>query len=166
MKKIILLVSISFTLLNCKSYRNEFKDYENDLFPHVKEKFLKHHNAEDAQFSVVAFEFGFSGEKHTVKNNNKIIYDDVLTTNPNLGHAKYITIDNRYDTKIIDNSTGKNITIDRDLAAKHKFITVTRKRKYLMSSGLVHDSIVNGQKVKTKDKLYKITYSNTIRGLM
>lgn len=166
MKKCLLYFLLLVFLCNCKSYRNEFKDYESDSYQHVKKKFLKFYKAEDSKYSIVEFGFGYSGEKYTIINNGEVIYDSILNTNPMLGHAKYIRINNQYDTKIIDNLTRKKIVVKKDLAAKHKYIYINRKREYLLDSGLVADSIANGKKVRNIDKFYKITYSNTLLGLM
>ncbi|MFT3796528.1 hypothetical protein [Flavobacterium sp.] len=146
MKKYLSYFVFLAFLCNCKSYRNEFKDYEGDSFDHVKKKFLNFYNAEESKYSVLEFGNGFSGEKYTIINNREIIYDSILNTNPNYGHAKYIRINNLYDTKITDNSTGKKIIVKRNFAQKYKYIYVNRKREYLISSGLVSDSIKMGEK--------------------
>ena len=162
--KIIFITITCLTLCSCKSYYEEKRDYEADSFEHVKRKFLKVYDAENPKYSILVFSYYFEGENYKIKNAGNVIFNDTLRTNEMIGHAKYIRIDNRYNTKIFDEKTKKEILVKSKLAIKHKYIYIT-KMDYLKNS-IGTDSILNGRKVKNRKKIYTVTYSNTLLGLM
>jgi len=110
----------------------------------VQKKFLNDYQAADEQFTILFFTQGFYGEVITVKNNDDVLYKDMVTTDKKTGLAKNMRILNTSETSIYDQATKKTIYIDMEKAAKHKFI-------YVMKD------------LSNEDKPYKITYSDKLR---
>lgn len=169
MKRILLLLLISFTLTMCKStpvggsgkplsdepknsedkkdelyYTEQVKNDFRSVTEPVKNKFLQGYKATDTKYSILFFTQGFNGEQITVKNSDGTVFKGSVLTNKKTGLAKNMRILNTENNSIYDQSTKKTIFIDTKLAKKHKFIYVMKDPS-------------------AKDKPYKITYSDLLR---
>lgn len=169
MKRIFLLLMLSFTLIMCKStpvggndkptsnaasksedkkeelyfteqVRNDFRAVSEE----VKNDFLRAYKATEPQYSILFFTQGFNGEQITVKNSNGTVYKGSVLTDKTTGLAKNMRILNTENNSIYDQATKKTIFIDTKMAKQYKFI-------YVMKD------------LSNTEKPYKITYSDLLR---
>lgn len=146
-----------FSLISCKSYKEEFKEFESASYEHVVKKTLEKYDAVDEKYSLLIFTDNYLNDKVFVKNHGDTLFNEKLITNEHYGMAKTIKINNNFGTKIVDYETNTIINIKKETAKKYKYIYVEKLKYYKDAWG--NDSIVN-------KKPYTITYSNSLLGLM
>ncbi|HSD14608.1 MAG TPA: hypothetical protein VLB74_08165 [Flavobacterium sp.] len=156
MKKGVILLLMVIFAIGCSSKKTvaeekkepavQYRDDFRSVSPSAKKKFLSEMKATGETASVIILTKGFKGEKVTITNENKVLYSGVPISNLGTGIAGYITINNRVDTKITDESSKKEALIDVENAKKYKFVYVMK------------DALQQGNP-------YIITYSNTLRPL-
>lgn len=120
--------------------RNDFRAVSEE----VKNKFLRAYKADTSEYSILFFTQGFEGERVVVSNGESKVYDGGVKTNKVTGLAKNMRINNTEITIIYDEKTDKSISLNSELAKKHKFI-------YVMKD------------VKNDEKPYKVTFSDLLR---
>ena len=158
MKKTLVLLALATLLAMCGSSKTGTKTAAAKSRPEVQYKddfraapdkdrtaLLKEMNASGAGYSVVIFTKNYKGEKISIANAKKTLYNDNPITNLKTGIADKARIDNTLDTRITDGLTKKEAVIEAKEAQKHKFI-------YIMKN-------------PGADNPFVITYSNTLRPL-
>lgn len=158
MKKIVLATVLALLLVMCKtpgtaSSGNVVKEKPGiqylDDFPAASETekaaVLKELNATGAGYSVLILTQNYKGEKIVVSNAKKRLYSDYTISNLKTGIAGKLRIDNKVDTKVYDNLSKSEVTIEAAEAQKHKYV-------YL-------------KKNPGSKNTFTITYSNTLRPL-
>lgn len=145
MKKFILFSLLtSIFLLSCSSPQIKFtEELGRKLRDETKNIVLKQFKAEDSIFSLIYFTSVFKDDIVKVENDDKTIFNDTIKSDPSLGLAKVIRVDNTTDIKITDVSLDYSFKLKKKNNRKYKYIYIKRKR-------------YEGNK-------YVITYSNTMR---
>lgn len=160
MKKLTLLIMASLLLVMCKSAKSattateekkevshvQYRDDFRAVSDTKKKALLSSLKATGENYAVLIFTKGYKGEKVTVSNATKSLYNGNLISDLKTGIAHKIRIDTTSDTKVYDSFTKKEVVIEAAEAKKHKFV-------YLMKD--------NGD----KNNPFFITYSNTLRPL-
>lgn len=123
---------------------------------------LRLFKAEDKNYSLLIFTHEYNGEIIIVKNKNEIFNNAPIQTIETNGLAKIIRIRNDKDFKIYDHNYV--IKIKKELSISHKFIFIEKNE--FLKSNVGSDSIIENKKVKNKNKIYKIIYSNYLQIFM
>ncbi|MCO6161327.1 hypothetical protein [Flavobacterium sp. NRK F7] len=147
-KNLYTLVVLLILIIGCKSggVSTQYRDDFTSVSESEKNAFLKQHNADASNRSVLILTQGFKGEKISAKQGEKSVYSSYPITNLNTKLADYFSFSNESALVIHDQFSKKDIVIPSDKAQKYKFI-------YLMKE----------YKDDTAD--FSITYSNTLRPL-
>lgn len=110
----------------CSSPKFEYKDYKPANEGSVK-KFLKTLEAEDSTYSVLFFTNGFlQQEKLEVKNNDEVIFADILETDRSFGLAKTLRVKNQQGILIKDVKTGYSFKLPSKKNVKYKYIYISK----------------------------------------
>ena len=145
MKKLILFsLLIPILLLSCSSPQIKFtEEFGMKVSDYSRKQALKQFKAENSIFSLIVFTSAFKDDIVKVENDDKTIFNDTIKSDPSLGLAKVIRVDNTTDIKITDVSLDYSFKLKKKNNRKYKYIYIKRKR-------------YEGNK-------YVITYSNTMR---
>ena len=139
----IFLLLLFFILESCSAPKIEFAESKKVISNSSNEEFLNFLKAKDTIYSVVFFTSVFEHDSIEVKENNKILFADIITSVKSLGLAKTLRINNTSQIKITDVNLDYSFNLKQQLSTKYKYIYI--------------------QKKKYDNNRYVITYSNTHR---
>jgi hypothetical protein len=158
------LFLLTIFISSCKSYTVENREYESGSYKHVIKKNLQNYDAESSKYSLLLITTEFLGEKILIKENDSILFNAPLKSNPNFGLTKTMRINNTRNLKIYDSIENCIIKLKSKKSKNYKYIYL-EKNKFLKDE-IGNDSLINGQKVLNRNKIYKVIYSNTLLGFM
>ena len=158
LKQIILAVTAAFLFTMCGTantskttavkktkpeiqYKDDFRAAGNE----EKTALLKELSASGTNYSVLILTKNYKGEKITVTNTKKSLYNAYPISDLKTGIADKARIDNTLDTRIYDNRSKQEAIIPASEAKKYKFIYIMKNLE--------------------ADNPFVITYSNTLRPL-
>ena len=161
MKRLTLIIATAFLMAMCgtsksasssataaKPEKRPDVQYKED-FPSATQNeidaFLKKMDATADNYSVLIFTNNFKGQKITVSNEKKRVFNDVVITNLGTKLGGSVRIDNRYDNTVYDNFDKSSTVIESKEASKYKYVYVMK------NPGNKHP--------------FTITYSNRLRPL-
>lgn len=147
---------------SCKCYTSEEMQPSNYSSEKANIDVLRLYEAEDKKYTLLIFTHEYKGEIIIVKNKNEIFNNTPIKTIETNSLAKIVRIRNDKDFKIYDQK--HIIKIKKELSISYKFIYIEKNE--FLKTNVGSDSIIKNKKVKNKNKIYKVIYSNDLQRFM
>ena len=101
-KSIFYLTLISIILYGCSSSpKIKFTEYERTVRKEIENLTLEDFDAKDSIYSIIIFTSSFEKNLIKVETCDNTIFNDTINSDPSMGLAKFIRINNNFDVKII-----------------------------------------------------------------